>query len=973
MALNPHLKELREILEGEIYYDDLIKSIYATDASVYRKLPLAVAYPKNAEDLKQLIKFAKAHKTSLIPRTAGTSLAGQCVGDGIVVDVSKYFTKIIELDEKAQTVTVEPGVVRDTLNNYLKPFGLFFGPNTSTSNRCMIGGMVGNNSSGTTSIQYGVTRDKVIELHTILSDATEVVFGELSSEEFQQKKTLETLEGNIYKTLYNALKPEAVQKQIIEYFPKPEIHRRNTGYAIDELIKSDVFSESSESFNMCKLLSGSEGTLAFTTQITLKLDALPPRESIMIAAHFDSIENCLNAVEFTMKHNLYNCEMMDKTILDCTKHNKTQQENRQFIEGDPQAILMCEVKAKTLREVEILANNLVNDIDKSGLSYAFPRLIGSDIDKANNLRSAGLGLLGNIIGDKKAVACIEDTAVALVDLANYISEFTQLMKDYKQDAIYYAHAGAGELHLRPILNLKKGDDVTLFRKITTDVAHLVKKYKGSMSGEHGDGIVRSEFIPLMIGKNNYQILKQIKTAFDTDNIFNPGKIVDALPMDKKLRYKADRVEPKIETLLDFSKSQGILREAEKCNGSGDCRKLPEFGGTMCPSYRATRNEKDTTRARANALREFLTNSEKSNKFDYKELKDVFDLCLSCKACSSECPSSVDVASLKAEFQYQYQKENGVSLRTKLFAYNNKLNQLGSKLPGLANFVFSNRFTSTILKKSFGIAKERSLPFISNKSLSKKFQLSDNKLIKNKIANSVILFNDEFTNYLDTQIGVDAIALLTALNYEVKLIDNAESGRSFLSKGLLEQAKDVANKNVSLFKDMISSDTPLIGIEPSAILTFKDEYLRLADDKTSAEAISKNTFLIEEFIQQEIGLGNIKPEQFTLESKSIKFHGHCHQKAMSNQLSSFAVLNLPKNYKVTIIPSGCCGMAGSFGYEKEHYEVSMQIGEQTLFPAVRKAANDTVIAANGTSCRHQIKDGTNRDAKHPISILREALV
>jgi len=973
MALNPHLKELREILEGEIYYDDLIKSIYATDASVYRKLPLAVAYPKNAEDLKQLIKFAKAHKTSLIPRTAGTSLAGQCVGDGIVVDVSKYFTKIIELDEKAQTVTVEPGVVRDTLNNYLKPFGLFFGPNTSTSNRCMIGGMVGNNSSGTTSIQYGVTRDKVIELHTILSDATEVVFGELSSEEFQQKKTLETLEGNIYKTLYNALKPEAVQKQIIEHFPKPEIHRRNTGYAIDELIKSDVFSESSESFNMCKLLSGSEGTLAFTTQITLKLDALPPRESIMIAAHFDSIENCLNAVEFTMKHNLYNCEMMDKTILDCTKHNKTQQENRQFIEGDPQAILMCEVKAKTLREVEILANNLVNDIDKSGLSYAFPRLTGSDIDKANNLRSAGLGLLGNIIGDKKAVACIEDTAVALVDLANYISEFTQLMKDYKQDAIYYAHAGAGELHLRPILNLKKGDDVTLFRKITTDVAHLVKKYKGSMSGEHGDGIVRSEFIPLMIGKNNYQILKQIKTAFDTDNIFNPGKIVDAVPMDKKLRYKADRVEPKIETLLDFSKSQGILREAEKCNGSGDCRKLPEFGGTMCPSYRATRNEKDTTRARANALREFLTNSEKSNKFDYKELKDVFDLCLSCKACSSECPSSVDVASLKAEFQYQYQKENGVSLRTKLFAYNNKLNQLGSKLPGLANFVFSNRFTSAILKKSFGIAKERSLPFISNKSLSKRFQLSDNKLIKNKIANSVILFNDEFTNYLDTQIGVDAIALLTALNYEVKLIDNAESGRSFLSKGLLEQAKDIANKNVSLFKDMISSDTPLIGIEPSAILTFKDEYLRLADDKTSAEAISKNTFLIEEFIQQEIGLGNIKPEQFTLESKSIKFHGHCHQKAMSNQLSSFAVLNLPKNYKVTIIPSGCCGMAGSFGYEKEHYEVSMQIGEQTLFPAVRKAANDTVIAANGTSCRHQIKDGTNRDAKHPISILREALV
>ena len=724
---------------------------------------------------------------------------------------------------------------------------------------------------------------------------------------------------------------------------------------------------------MCKLLSGSEGTLAFTTQITLELDKLPPQESIMVAAHFESIENCMKAVEPLMQHNLYTCEMMDKTILDCTKHNKTQQENRQFIVGDPKAILMCEVKADSLDDVNLLAENLLKTIKTSGLSYAFPKLVGNTINKALELRSAGLGLLGNIIGDKKGVACIEDTAVALPDLANYISEFTQLMKNYKQDAIYYAHAGAGEIHLRPILNLKNGEDVDLFRKITTDVAHLVKSYKGSMSGEHGDGLVRSEFIPLMIGDENYQILKKIKATFDTDNIFNPGKIVDALPMDKGLRYKMDRAEPQIETFLDFSKSQGILREAEKCNGSGDCRKLPEFGGTMCPSYRATRNEKDTTRARANALREFLTNSEKSNKFNHAALKDVFDLCLSCKACASECPSSVDVASLKAEFQYQYQKENGVSLRTKLFAYNNKFNQIGSKVPRLINFVFSNGFTSALLKKSFGIAKERSLPLISNKSLYKQFQSFDNKLVNNKINKTVYLFNDEFTNHLDTSIGLDAIQLLNALNYDVKLIDNAESGRSFLSKGLLKQAKDSANKNTSIFKDKISEDTPLIGLEPSAILTFKDEYLKLADDKISAEAISKHTFLIEEFIKQEIELGHIKPEQFTLEAKTIKFHGHCHQKAMSNQLSSFAVLNLPKNYKVTIIPSGCCGMAGSFGYEKEHYEVSMQIGEQTLFPAIRKASNDILIAANGTSCRHQIKDGTQRIAKHPVTILKDALV
>ena len=971
--INTALLRLQKQIAGALYFDALMRSIYATDASVYRKLPLAVAYPKNKKDLKLLIAFANQNNTSLIPRTAGTSLAGQCVGDGIVVDVSKNFTKILDINESKRTVTVQPGVVRDELNNYLKPFGLFFGPNTSTSNRCMIGGMVGNNSSGTTSIQYGVTRDKVLEMHAILSDGSEVVFGEISSETFQQKTKQDSLEGNIYKTIYSELISESVQENIKSEFPKPEIHRRNTGYAIDALIQSDVFSNSNETFNMCKLLSGSEGTLAFSTQITLQLDRLPPQESIMIAAHFDSIEKCMQAVETVMKHNLYTCEMMDKTILDCTKHNKTQQANRSFIQGDPSAVLMCEVKANDKQEIEILSRDLEKAIKDSGLSYTFPLLIGHEIDKAMELRKAGLGLLGNMIGDKKTAACIEDTAVALPDLANYISEFTSLMKSHHQDAIYYAHAGAGELHLRPILNLKKSEDVALFRTITTEVAHLVKKYKGSFSGEHGDGIVRAEFIPLMIGDENYEILKRIKSAFDPNNIFNPGKIVDAYPMDKSLRYETDRAEPEIETLLDFSSSLGILREAEKCNGSGDCRKLPEFGGTMCPSYRATRNEKDTTRARANGLREFLTHSDKPNKFNHKELKEVFDLCLSCKACASECPSSVDVASLKAEFQYQYQLANGVSLRTKLFAYNNKLNAFGSHFPRLTKFIFKNSFTSSILKYTFGIAKKRSLPLVSNNSLDKYFKNTIIQDVNKKYIKEVYLFNDEFTNHLDTSVGIDAISLLEGLNYNVKVVDNEESGRAFISKGLLKQAKTLTNKNVSIFKDIITSDTPLIGIEPSAILTFKDEYIRLADDKDSAEQIAKSSFLIEEFIQQEMGLGNIKASQFTSEKKQIKFHGHCHQKALRNQASSFTVLNLPENYKVTIIPSGCCGMAGSFGYEREHYDISIQIGEQTLFPAIRNASENTIIAANGTSCRHQIKDGTQREALHPVTILKNALL
>jgi FAD/FMN-containing dehydrogenase/Fe-S oxidoreductase len=968
-SLQQELKALKSKLSGALLFDDLIKRIYATDASVYRMLPLAVAYPKTNTDIKVLIAFAKQHNTSLIPRTAGTSLAGQCVGKGIVVDVSKHFTKIISVDEATKTVTVQPGVVRDQLNNYLKPYGLFFGPNTSTSNRCMIGGMVGNNSSGTTSIQYGVTRDKVLELHTILSDGSEVVFNALTLDAFIEKTKLNTFEGTIYKTIYNELKDDTVQRNIKAAFPKPEIHRRNTGYAIDALIDSTVFTSTSKTFNMCNLLSGSEGTLAFTTQITLQLDDLPPKHRIMVPAHFDTIEKCLP----TMQHKLYNCEMMDKTILDCTKRNKTQQENRQFLVGDPEAILMCEVRSHSVEDVNLQAKALIKTLEDSGLSYANPILEGSAIDKANNLRSAGLGLLGNIIGDEKSAACIEDTAVALPDLANYISEFTNLMKRYKQDAIYYAHAGAGELHLRPILNLKTKKGITLFREITTDVAHLVKKYNGSFSGEHGDGIVRAEFIPLMIGEKNYQILRRIKRAFDPDIIFNPGKIVDALPMDAALRYEADRKEPEIDTLLDFSKSQGILREAEKCNGSGDCRKLPEFGGTMCPSYRATRNEKDTTRARANALREFLTHSGKKNKFNHTELKDVFDLCLSCKACASECPSSVDVATLKAEFQYQYQKENGVTLRTKLFAYNNRLNHLGSNVPKISNFIFSNSFTSSILKQSFGIAKQRSLPLLSNISLDKFYKNIENQIVVKQPIKTIYLFNDEFTNHLDTEIGKDALELLQRLNYRVNIIKNAESGRAHLSKGLLNQAKVFANKNIALYKDVVTKDTPLVGIEPSAILSFKDEYLKLADDKASAENIAKHTFLIEEFIQKEIALGNITPEQFTTEVKHIKFHGHCHQKALSNQLSSFAVLNLPKNYKVTIIPSGCCGMAGSFGYEKEHYKVSMQIGEQTLFLAVRNANKDVTISANGTSCRHQIKDGTGREAKHPITILKEALV
>ena len=959
------LEKIGNKLSGSLVYDDLHKALYATDASVYRKIPLAVAYPKDEKDLQILIEFATSNHLTLIPRTAGTSLAGQCVGEGIIVDVSKHFTNILAFDELNKTITVEPGVVRDELNLFLKPFGLFFGPNTSTSNRCMIGGMVGNNSSGSTSIRYGVTRDKVLQIDGVLSDGSFASFKELNSKEFKLKTQIKSLEGSIYASIYSELSQELVQQEIKNQFPKPSIHRRNTGYAVDELLDFDLFGGKDNTINIAKLLSGSEGTLVFSTAITLQLDALQPKESVIIASHFNSIKESLKATVLAMNHELYACELMDKVILDCTKNNREQAKNRFFIQGDPEAILMFEVSGDTKEEAQKKADELISDLNNNNFGYHHPKVVGENIKRMFNLRKAGLGLLGNIIGDKKAVACIEDTAVDLNDLPNYIDEFTKIMDKYQQKAVYYAHAGAGELHLRPILNLKKSEDVSLFRKITTETAQLVKKYQGSFSGEHGDGIVRAEFIPLMIGETNYQLLRRIKKSFDPNNVFNKGKITDAFPMDKSLRYSIDRKEPEIKTIQDFSDNQGILKLTEKCNGSGDCRKPASAGGAMCPSYRATKDEKDTTRARANTLREFLTNSKRSNKFNHQELKEVFDLCLSCKACASECPSNVDVAALKSEFLYQYQEENGYSFRNSMFANNVKYNKIGSLFPSLTNLLLNTYVTKSIM----GISIKRSVPKLTPKTLKSWYKKQTHSSSK-KI---IYVFCDEFTNFYDTEIGKDTVIVLKRLGYNPTFIKHPESGRSFISKGFLKEAKALANKNVSIFKELITDKTPLIGIEPSAILTFRDEYIRLADDVNSAKIIAKNTFTIEEFLKNEFEKGNIRTNQFTTEKKSIKIHGHCHQKALSSTQATFSILNIPENYSPTIMNTGCCGMAGSFGYEKEHYKISMQVGEDTLFPKIRNTSKETEIIASGTSCRHQILDGTNRYAKHPITVLREAII
>ncbi len=979
MRINHKLAALQQKLKGELHYDNLTRHIYATDASVYRILPEAVAYPKDEDDIRLLIQYANENKIPLIPRTAGTSLGGQVVGKGIIVDVSKYMTKILEINPQERYAVVQPGVIRDQLNNKLREYRLWFSPNTSTANRCMIGGMTGNNSSGSTSIKYGVTRDKIMEIRGFFSDGTMAVFGPLDKDGFNAKINSDNpRERAIYRYIRDTFSDPAVQDEIRRHMPKPTIHRRNTGYALETLINNRLFSPDYDNdFNLAKLLAGSEGTLFFWTEIKIALDPLPPSRRLMVATHFGDIIESMRAVAPAMQSDLYQCELMDKTILDCTKDSLKYKHYRDFLQGDPQAILMLEFRGEDMNDLERQADEMIERLRTAGLGYAFPKLYDGEAAKAEELRKAGLGLLGNLPGDDKAVVGTEDTAVDIHDLPAYIADFTHIMQAKGKKPVYFAHAGAGEIHLRPILNLKKSSDVKLFRELVSEVADLVHDYQGSLSGEHGDGIVRSEFIPRVVGEKNYALMRELKYLFDPDNLFNPGKIVDPLPMDRNLRYEPDRKEPEIPTLYKFVKEGGILRAAEKCNGSGDCRKLPEAGGVMCPSYQATREEKYTTRARANALREFLTQhyaqNRPGNPFDYEELYETLSLCLSCKACKTECPSTVDIATLKAEFLYQWQETHGYSWRNRFFAYSGRINRWFSHLPFLYNAGVT--IAGGLIKRLIGIAPKRKLPKLSRVSFRTWFE-HQSATIKpvGEPKKSVYLFADEFIDYMDSPTAQAVVKVLTALGYEVMPVTGRESGRAYLSKGFLKQAQRIARDNIDYFDGLVSEQTPLIGIEPSAVLTFRDEYLRLArnNQQEAAKRLAENSLLFEEFIYNEYKAGRITPDDFTDKEKHIVLHVHCHHKALADEKIAAEILSIPRGYTVELLDSGCCGMAGSFGYETEHYDLSLKIGELKLFPALRQAGNDTVIAANGISCRHQIDDVLDKEAVHPAVLLAEGV-
>ena len=976
MDTSVDFEKLKQSLDGEVCTDILHLIAYATDASAYRETPTAVVYPKNANDLKKIIAFAKTFKIPLIPRTAGTSLAGQAVGNGIVVDASRYLNRILEINETERWVWVEPGVVLDELNKKLESFGLFFAPETSTSTRCMIGGMVGNNSCGAHSLVYGSTRDHLIEVKALLSDGSDVVFGRLNKIHFLEKCKLQNLEGELYRQIYQLLSDKNIRAEIDAEYPDKSLKRRNTGYAIDLLMDSAPFSDKSEDFNFCKLIAGSEGTLAFISQIKLNLVPLPPKQKALVCVHLRTVKEALQANLIALKFNPVSIELMDKAIMDLSKENIEQNRNRFFIEGDPGAMLIVEFAEES--EDVLLQKSLEMEraMHELGYGYHFSLVRGTDIKKVWDLRKAGLGILSNYPGGAKPVSVIEDTAVLPELLPEFIEEMQQLLDQLELSVVYYAHIATGELHIKPVLNLKKSADVEKFRILAQETAVIVKKYKGSLSGEHGDGRLRGEFIPMMIGEKNYRILKEIKHCWDPDHIFNPGKITDTPIMNRMLRYDTDIVEKEIKTLFDFSKEHGILRAVEKCNGSADCRKTEIIGGTMCPSYMATRDEKNTTRARANVLREFLTHSSQKNPFDHKEIYEVMDLCLSCKGCKSECPSNIDMARFKAEFLQHYYDANGSSLRAKTFANLTSINHIGSIFPTLYNFIVENKITSHWIKKLLGVAEARRLPLLQKQTLWKWFLGFEKQKIKNALTKGRIwFFIDEFTNFNDCKTGITAIKLLTNLGYNVCATKHKQSGRTFLSKGFLRKSAKIAEQNVEIFSEIVSDDEPLVGIEPSTILIFRDEYPELVSNelKLKAETLSKQCLLFEEFFMREFIKGNISQQLFSQTEKSVKLHGHCHQKSIATIAATKQMLEIIPGINVEEIKSGCCGMAGSFGFEKEHYGVSMKIGELVLFPEIRNSDEKVIIAAPGTSCRQQIIDGTGRKALHPVEIMYEFLL
>ncbi|MDG5799217.1 FAD-linked oxidase C-terminal domain-containing protein [Marinilabiliaceae bacterium ANBcel2] len=971
--------DLNELLKGDVKVDLITRSLYSTDASVYKEVPLAVAYPRDKTDVRHIIEFALNFNLSITPRGAGTSLAGQAIGKGIVVDLSRYMDALLEINSEERWVRVEPGIVLDKLNSELSYYNLFFAPETSTSNRCTIGGMVANNSAGLRSLRYGTTRDYVIEIEAFLANGEEILIKPLQKWEFDKKCRKSGQEGEIYRLIKELYCNSEIREEIKKEFPHMDISRRNSGYALDQLIETSPFLKDGDLFNLSKIIAGSEGTLLFITSVKLSLLPLPAFENKLLVIHFNSLNEALEANSIVVKNfDPDSVELMDRSILTLAQKNPLQRENRFFIEGDPAALLIVQKSGGSFDCVDSEIALIIEKLKSVGLGYFFPVVAGNDINRVWELRRAGLGVLSNMRGDARPVSLIEDSAVRVEDLPDYIRDIDEMLKGYGKRCVYHAHAGVGELHIRPVIDLTCSEEIVLFRKIGESAAKIVKGYSGSLSGEHGDGRLRGEFLPIVVGDLCYQLMKRVKEAFDPYSLFNPGKVVDASPMDKEFRYKLKSHQNLIDgTRFNWSKELSFAGAVNRCSGSGDCVRDVKDGLVMCPSYSGTRDERDSVRGRANVLRAFFEGGDDYSRLSMDEVVEVLDLCLSCKACRRECPSGVDMARLKSEFMHYFYSKKAPSFETRLMANTTKVNSLFSRSGRVGNYFLEKGWFKLLLQQFAGVSSSRTLPLYSRINFDKWFKTNRVKCFnrQNGFLGKVLFFGDEFINYYDSHIGIKSVLLLQKLGYEVALAPVRDSGRALITSGFLSKAALIASRNVERLADLVGEGVSLVGCEPAAVLTLRDEYPDLVKRElySSALNVASATYTIEEFLYREIELGQIKKESFTREAKEIYLHIHCHQKSLCDSSIVTKLLSFPENYRAVEIKAGCCGMGGGFGYKARNYNLSMQIGENDLFPKIRSIREGNVMVATGHSCRHQIADGTGVKALHPAELLFDALI
>ena len=941
--------ELASLIKGDVLKDAYSLGLYATDASIYQITPIAIVLPKDDADVRKAISWARKNKVSILPRGGGTSLAGQTVGSSIVLDFSKYMNETLEINQKEAWVRVQPGKVRDVLNEELAPLGLHFPVDPATSSRANVGGMVGNNSSGTKSIIYGKTVDHVLEAKVLLSDGTLMHLHNKTPEELTTVANQTDREGEIYNSFKKIIKNN---KNLIETkFPK--VMRRVGGYNLDEFIHTDHW-------NLCKLITGSEGTLATTLELKLNLAPLPKFKSVCVV-HFDALLDAVGAITPILEFKPSAVEILDKIVVDLSRENLTTRRHCHFISGNPEAILIVEFYGDSLKDVMDRPMAMVKDLQEKGLGYAFPLFPqGEEYEDVWVVRKKGLGLMLGIKGKKKPLAFIEDAGIPTKYLKDYIDRTLQICKKHNTEVAMYAHVSVGVIHVRPILDLRQEVDVKRLERIAEDTFNLVMEYGGSWSGEHGDGLVRSPFNERFFGKELYQAFIQIKKLFDPENLMNPGKIISNQSISENLRYGAEYKDKPVDTEFLYKSEQSFQESVHMCTGVGECRKL--LGGTMCPSFKATRDEEHSTRGRANSLRMAMSGQLDEEGLTSARLQETLSLCLSCKACKSECPSNVDMAKMKSEVQQLYFDKHGPSIRDKMIRDAPKVaRRFAGTLSSTINKIQSTTAFKSGLERIAGFDKRRTLPGYTKEPFYKWFHKNEINLLKaNK---KVVLFADTYLNYHEPEIGKDAVKLLNDCGYEVIMANVGCCQRPKISHGFLREAKEAGQVTIQELVKYIDQGMKVVVCEPSCASALNDDFPDLLPDEELAKKLKENILMIDVFLNHEMTKGTLNIKLKAKEGK-LHVHGHCHQKALYGTQAMKHTLG--KTEEFNEIPSGCCGMAGSFGYEKEHYELSKKIGEEILFPSVRKLPENASVAACGFSCRHQIDHFTGVKAKHWVS-------